>query len=307
MIYQKQSVTVLAPAKLNLSLDVVGLLPNGYHDLDMVMQTISLYERITLRRSEGLKLRLPGSFVPPNEKNTAYKAALAFFYYTGLLAGADITVQKRVPVRAGMAGGSADAAGVLVGLNELYGAQLSMSELCAMGADIGADVPFALMGGTCRVKGMGDLLKPLPPCPDCWFAVVMPSVGISTPEAFKRYDTMGSPIHPDCERQEAAIRAGDLAGICAAAGNALEACSGAQETPAICALLDHHGARKSLMTGSGAAVFGIFDEQERAEQAVEALKAEYEQVYLARPVRGGARLERPVLHPSRKRASGGRD
>ena len=119
MVYQKQLVVVLAPAKLNLSLDVAGLLPNGYHDLDMVMQTIDLYERITLRRSADLTLRLPGSFVPPNDKNTAYKAAVAFFHYTGLLAGVDITIQKHVPVRAGMAGGSADAAGVLVGLNEL--------------------------------------------------------------------------------------------------------------------------------------------------------------------------------------------
>ena len=129
---QYRSVTVLAPAKLNLAYKRVGLLPNGYHDLDMVMQTIDLYERITLRRSADLTLRLPGSFVPPNDKNTAYKAAVAFFHYTGLLAGVDITIQKHVPVRAGMAGGSADAAGVLVGLNELYNAQLSMSELCAI-------------------------------------------------------------------------------------------------------------------------------------------------------------------------------
>ena len=189
---QYRSVTVLAPAKLNLSLDVVGTLPNGYHDLDMVMQTIDLYEKITLRRSHDLTLNLPGSFVPANDKNTAVKAALAFFAYTGLLAGVDMTIYKRVPVRAGMAGGSADAAGVLVGLNELYGAKLSMSELCAIGAGIGADVPFALMGGTCRVRGVGDLMKALPPCPDCWFVVAMPSVGVSTPEAFARYDTMGS-------------------------------------------------------------------------------------------------------------------
>ena len=132
----KRSVTVLAPAKLNLSLDVVGTLPNGYHDLDMVMQTIDLYEKITLRRSNGLSLTLPGSFVPVNDKNTAIKAAVAFFRYTGLLAGVDMTIYKRVPVRAGMAGGSADAAGVLVGLNELYDAHLSMSELCAIGAGI---------------------------------------------------------------------------------------------------------------------------------------------------------------------------
>ena len=287
---QKKTVTVLAPAKLNLSLDVVGTLPGGYHDLDMVMQAITLHETLVLRRSRYLNVRMPGSFVPVNEKNTAVKAALTFFHYTGLLAGVDITIHKQVPVRAGMAGGSADAAGVLVGMNELYGARLSMSELCALGASIGADVPFALMGGTCRVKGVGDLLKPLPPCPDCFFVVVMPSVGISTPEAFQRYDRMGSPLHPDCERQEAAIRAGDLPGLCAAAGNALEHCSGATETPAIRALLDEHGALTSLMTGSGAAVFGVFDAEDKAQAAAEALRARYKQVYLARPDRGGARV-----------------
>ena len=174
-----QSVTVLAPAKLNLSLDVVGLLPGGYHALDMVMQAVDLYEQVSLRRSGGLQLRAPGSRVPLNEKNTAYKAALAFFHYTGLLAGADITLRKNTPVRAGMGGGSADAAAVLVGLNALYAAHLSMSELCALGASIGADVPFALMGGTCRVQGLGDMLKALPPCPECWFTVVMPGTEAS--------------------------------------------------------------------------------------------------------------------------------
>lgn len=294
---QKQSVTVIAPAKLNLSLDVVGLLPNGYHDLDMVMQAITLREQLTLRRSETLNVRMPGSFVPVNDKNTAVKAAMAFFHYTGLLAGVDITIRKTVPVRAGMAGGSADAAGVLVGMNELYGARLSMSELCAIGAGIGADVPFALMGGTCRVRGVGDLLKPLPPCPDCWFVVVMPSVGISTPEAFQRYDQMGSPVHPDCEQQEAAVRAEDLRGVCAAAGNALEHCSGATETPGICELLNQNGALTSLMTGSGAAVFGVFEAEESARAAADALRGQYTQVYLARPTRGGARV---VPEPRRR-------
>ncbi len=287
---QKQSVTVIAPAKLNLSLDVVGLLPNGYHDLDMVMQAITLREQLTLRRSDTLDVRMPGSFVPVNDKNTAVKAAMAFFHYTGLLAGVDITIHKTVPVRAGMAGGSADAAGVLVGMNELYGARLSMSELCALGATIGADVPFALMGGTCRVQGVGDFIKALPPCPPCWFVVVMPSVGVSTPEAFQRYDTMGSPNHPDCQAQEDAIRAGDLAGVCRWAGNALEHCSGAEETPAIRKLLDEAGACTSLMTGSGAAVFGIFDDESKARAARTALQKQYKKVYLAKPDLGGARV-----------------
>ena len=291
---RKQNVvTVLAPAKLNLALDVVGLLPNGYHDLDMTMQAITLYERVVLRRSPYLNLRLPGSLVAPNNKNTAIKAALAFFHYTGLLAGVDITIYKNVPVRAGMAGGSADAAAVLVGLNALYGAHLSMSELCALGAKIGADVPFALMGGTCRVQGVGDVMKALPPCPDCWFTVVMPDYGVSTPEAFAAYDRVGSSRHPDCEAQEAAIRAEDLAAVCAAAGNALEECSGAKDNEAIKAALCEHGALTALMTGSGAAVFGVFPTEEAARGAAEALKAQWPQVYVAQPDRGGARVISP--------------
>lgn len=288
-----KQVTVLAPAKLNLSLDVVGQMPNGYHALDMVMQTITLYERIHLRKANDIRLRLPGSRVPANKKNTAYKAALAFFHYTGLLAGVEIEIHKRTPVRAGMAGGSADAAAVLVGLNVLYNAKLSLSELCAVGAALGADVPFALLGGTCRVQGIGDMMKPLPPCPSCWFVVVMPSAGVSTPEAFAKYDQVGSSIHPDCAAQEAAVRAGDLQGICAAFGNALEECSGAVETPRIRQLLCEYGAVASQMTGSGAAVFGVFETQAQAQFAVKALRQEYHQVYLAQPDRGGARVITP--------------
>ena len=285
-----QSVHLLAPAKLNLSLDVVGILPGGYHALDMVMQAVSLYEQVTLRRSMDLVVRIPGSRIPTGPKNTAYKAALAFFYYTGLLAGADITIRKSVPVRAGMGGGSADAAAVLVGLNTLYGAHLSMTELCALGASVGADVPFALMGGTCRVQGLGDLIKALPPCPDCWFTVVMPGYGISTPAAFAAYDQIGSPTHPDCAAQETAIRSGDLEGLCSAAGNALEVCAGGADTAALKEALTAHGARAALMTGSGAAVFGIFETEDAARQAASALEAAGRQVYTLRPDRGGARV-----------------
>lgn len=285
-----QSVHLLAPAKLNLSLDVVGILPGGYHALDMVMQAVSLYEQVTLRRSVDLVVRIPGSRIPTGPKNTAYKAALAFFYYTGLLAGADITIRKSVPVRAGMGGGSADAAAVLVGLNTLYGAHLSMTELCALGASVGADVPFALMGGTCRVQGLGDLIKALPPCPDCWFTVIMPGYGISTPAAFAAYDQIGSPTHPDCAAQETAIRSGDLNGLCSAAGNALEVCAGGADTAALKEALTAHGARAALMTGSGAAVFGIFETEDAARQAASALEAAGRQVYTLRPDRGGARV-----------------
>ena len=289
-----QKVSVLAPAKLNLSLDVMGTLPGGYHALDMVMQAVSLYEQVTLRRSADLVVRLPGSRVPPGPKNTAYKAALAFFHYTGLLAGVDITIHKTVPVRAGMGGGSADAAAVLVGLNALYGARLSMTELCALGASVGADVPFALMGGTCRVQGLGDLIKALPPCPDCWFTVIMPGYGISTPAAFAAYDQIGSPTHPDCAAQEAAIRAENLSGLCAAAGNALEVCAGGADTAALKQALLDQGAKAALMTGSGAAVFGIFEAEEPARRAAEALAAAGRQIFTLRPDRGGARIVKAI-------------
>ncbi len=285
-----KTVTVLAPAKLNLALDVVGLLPNGYHDLDMTMQAIDIYEKITLKKSRTISLTLPGSFVPANDKNTAIKAAIAFFQWVGLAAGVSMRIEKNIPVRAGMAGGSADAAGVLVGLNALYNAQLSVGELCAIGATIGADVPFAILGGTCRVQGVGDFLKPLPPLPACRFVVVMPNYGVSTPAAFAAYDTVGSSVHPDCFAQENAIKTGDFAAICASAGNALEECSGARDTAEIKDALYAHGASLAMMTGSGAAVFGMFTaaDSAKAQAAAEALRGTYSAVYLAKPAPHGA-------------------
>ncbi len=287
-----QTVNVLAPAKLNLALDVLGLLDNGYHSLDMLMQTVDIYEKITITKSEDLTLRLPKSTVPVNEKNTAIKAAVAFFKEVGLLSGAKIVIEKNIPVRAGMAGGSADAAGVLVGLNALYKAKLTLGELCAIGATIGADVPFALMGGTCRVQGVGDFLKPLPPLIPCYFVIAMPNEGVSTPAAFAKYDELGSSIHPDCDMQERAIRAGQLERICATTGNALEETSGTNETADIKKILLKHGAYAALMTGSGAATYGIFAKEDlrNAEKAAEVLQKKYKQVYIAKPVSGGAKV-----------------
>ena len=146
------------------------------------------------------------------------------------------------------------------------------------------------MGGTCRVQGVGDFLKALPPMPDCWFTVVMPDYGVSTPEAFAAYDKVGSSIHPDCEAQEVAIRAEDLSALCAAAGNALEECSGAKDTEAIKTLLREHGALTALMTGSGAAVFGVFADETSARAAAEAARQRWKQIYVAQPDRGGARV-----------------
>lgn len=286
----KNGVTVLAPAKLNLTLDITGLAPNGYHTMDMLMQAVSLYERVTVRKSRGLHLALPGSRVAPGAHNTAMKAALAFFAETGLLAGADITVRKAVPVRAGMAGGSADAAAVLVGLNALYGAQLPLETLCRLGRGIGADVPFAIVGGTARAQGIGELLTPQPPCPPCWITVCMPAAGVSTPAAFARYDTVGTPVHPDTPAACAALAAGDLAALAAQMGNALQFSSESRHNGPICETLRAHGALAAQMTGSGAAVFGVFREEAAAQAARTALLRHYPQCWVVLPVPHGAHV-----------------
>lgn len=280
-------VVVQAPVKLNLALDILGLAPNGYHEVDMVMQAIGLYERVEVARSMGYSLRCPGSGIPTDDKNTATKAARAFFEETGLLAGADITLHKRCPTRAGMGGGSADAAAVLVGLNALYGARLSLEEMQAMGLAAGADVPFALQGGTARATGIGQQLAALPPLQKGWFAIAMPQQGVSTPEAYQRYDELGSPVHPDIPAMVAALGAGSLPAVAAEMQNALEFANGGESAPKIRAALDAAGALGSMMTGSGAAVFGLFAEEAAARAAAETLKGLARQVFVAPPVAQG--------------------
>lgn len=286
-----RGVTVKAPAKLNLALDITGIAPNGYHTMDMVMQTVNLYETVTLHRATGITVTLPGSRVAGGPGNTASKAALAFFNETGLLAGVDITIHKKIPVRAGMAGGSADAAAVLVGLNALYGAKLSVPQLCSMGAAIGADVPFSILGGTARVGGIGEILTPIAPCVPCFFVVCMPAFGVSTPEAFARYDLLGTDTHPAVGALQSAIEHKDYAAMCAAMGNALMASSSAKATnDDICATLCQNGADTALMTGSGAAVFGVFANEEAAHAAKRILRKKYAQTWVLTPCAHGAQV-----------------
>ena len=281
---QYRSVTVLAPAKLNLSLDVVGTLPNGYHDLDMVMQTIDLYEKITLRRSHDLTLNLPGSFVPANDKNTAVKAALAFFAYTGLLAGVDMTIYKRVPVRAGMAGGSADAAAVLRALRELVSPTLTDERLEQISASVGSDVPFCIRGGTQLAEGRGEKLTVLKPAPRFFVAVCKPDFPISTPALFARVDGVTITDRPDTDAMLAAIEHGDADTLCANVRNVFEQALDGEQRERIetikCDLLAY-GAKTSAMTGSGSVVFGLFSDKAACRRACEALQGECVKTFCA--------------------------
>lgn len=286
------SVIVSAPAKLNLTLDITGIEPNGYHTMDMLMQTVDLAERVTLAKACDICITATGARLPAGPNNTAYKAAVAFFRETGLLAGVHIHIEKKVPIRAGMAGGSADAAAVLVGLNALYNARLTRTELCALGAGVGADVPFAVCGGTARVGGFGEKIAPLPPLMDCRFVVVMPGYGISTPEAFANYDRVGTEKRPNNEAAAAALAAGDYDALMPCLANVLEKASGGADTEAICTVLRQHGADTALMTGSGAAVYGIFKTADAAQQAADAAKKRWQKVWVLAPCAEGAKIEK---------------
>ena len=284
---RKQNVvTVLAPAKLNLALDVVGLLPNGYHDLDMTMQAITLYERVVLRRSPYLNLRLPGSLVAPNNKNTAIKAALAFFHYTGLLAGVDITIYKNTPVRAGMAGGSADAAAVLRALNRHYDYPFSIYALAELGAEVGSDVPFCTLGGTVLCQGRGERLRKLPDLPETLFVVCKPDFPVSTPELYRRLDETAIARRPDHTAMEAAIVQGDVGAIAGQLCNVFEPVVTEKhlELNYIKSLMNSYGALGFAMSGSGPSVYAIAPSFEYAAVICTMLKDNYPQVFIAKTV-----------------------
>ena len=294
--------TLQACAKINLFLDITGRRPDGYHLLTGVMQSVSLADTVTISLSpadeDSVRLTCSDRALPTDRGNLAFRAAEAFLAHTRADGGrktalrATVHIEKHIPYPAGLAGGSTDAAAVLRGLNRLAGEPLDAASLEMLGGKLGADVPFCIRGGACITEGVGDVLNPCPPLPDCDILIACAGEGVSTPEAFAAYDTVGSSIHPDCEAQEKAIRAGDLDAVCAAAGNALEECSGAKDNEAIKALLRAHGAVTALMTGSGAAVFGVFRDEAAARTAAAAAKRQWPQVYVAKPDRGGARVIR---------------
>lgn len=280
-------VKIQAPAKLNLALDILGTTPQGYHTLDMIMQTISLFDTITLEKSDHYSLCVSNSAIPTDARNTATKAAQLFFAHTGIQSLVQISIQKQIPEQAGMAGGSADAAAVLIGLNALYNTNLSIQTLCALGAQIGADVPFSILGGTARVTGIGEILTPLVTIPPCWFAVAMPSVGNSTPTAYANYDKLGTPIRPNVSAMQTAIEQQNLIGITQNMQNALEFSNSTPQTARIHAILQQQNALASMMTGSGAAVFGVFKTKNQAETAAKALTQVTPTTFTVCPTRSG--------------------
>ncbi len=288
-------VTATAPAKINLTLDITGRREDGYHLVHTILQGISLRESVVVweEKNPGIALAITGADLPVDERNTAWKAAAVFQEKTGhLLRGIGIRVHKRVPMGAGLAGGSADAAAVLAALNELAGTRLRPDELCGLGEQVGADVPFCILGGTAVGTGIGTILNPLPDLPDCWIVVAKPDDSISTAEAYRKLDTAADLPVSRASVMEDAICSGDLITVGRELCNAFDAVTSLPGVEEIKRVMRAHRTLGCQMTGSGSAVFGLFDEWAAAERCAAVLKLQWEETFLCRLDPAGARVER---------------
>jgi len=281
---------ILAPAKLNLSLDILRKREDGYHDLKMVMHSVSLCDTLTLERTggEGIQVSTNLTFLPNNDKNLAAVAARRFAEATGCSAeGLLIQIQKQIPVCAGMAGGSSDAAAVLRALNREAGEPLNVAQLAAVGETVGSDVPYCVVGGTALVEGRGEIVTPLPKLPECWFVICKPNFSISTPELFSKVNVKKLRCRPDTDGILSALETGDLEGVARRMYNVFEDVLDSRKKGEIADLrsaLVGHGALGSVMSGSGPTVFAIFTNKEEAQAACEDMRQDYRQTFLARSV-----------------------
>ncbi|HWP52047.1 MAG TPA: 4-(cytidine 5'-diphospho)-2-C-methyl-D-erythritol kinase [Clostridia bacterium] len=289
------TITAKAFGKINLTLAITGRRADGYHTLYSVMQSISLCNVVKVFRTEGggVTLNCDDPALPVDERNTAYRAALAFFSAAGLPrhTGIFVKLQKRVPYQAGLGSASADAAGVLAACNALFEKPLEQARLLEIAAKIGADVPFCLTGGTKLATGIGEVFTELPNCPDCTLLLLHPGVGVSTPEAYQRFDALHNPVQPDPAPMLAALHNGDLRQMAAACGNVFEQCCPVAAVATMKAALINVGALGSGMSGSGTAVYGIFADASSAEKAREALLPFGWQSWLANSVGCGVLVE----------------
>ena len=281
-----------AYAKLNLTLDVLGLLDDGYHDLEMVMQSVSLYDSVAVRIGCGGDVSCISNipYIPNDERNIVVKAARAFLAATGIdCGGIAVAVEKRIPSSAGVAGGSADGAAVLRLLNELCNFPLSDEKLCEVGLTVGADVPFCLMGGTALACAKGEAMTEISALPDCFFVIAKPARGMSTKTVFAEIDNHPIEKHPDTRAMLSAIENGDIMSVAANVYNVFEPVVSAdvRDISRIKEALLQNGALCAAMTGSGSAVFGIFTGCEEAKKAKRRLAGRYADVFIARPVCSG--------------------
>ncbi len=284
---------VRANAKINLFLDILGTLDNGYHSLYMIMQSVDLYDTVTVipDAAKGIRLYCETAGIPLDGRNTAFRAAEAFFEATGIEIGAQIRIEKRIPTAAGLAGGSADAAAVLYALNDLSGQPLTAVELSAVGVKIGADVPFCLQGGTALAQDIGEVLSPLPLLSDCTIVLAKPAQGVSTKEAYAAYDAAWWIRHPKNPLMLSAAVKGDLKETARYCENVFEQVVDVPRRADIKYIMREAGAIAACMTGSGSTVFGLFEKKEDAKRCADALKSVVPEIFLTKPQSRGVYFE----------------
>ena len=284
-----KSMTQKAPAKVNLALDILGRREDGYHDMYMVMQSISLCDTVGVREADaGFQLHTGGDFIAAGKKTLEQRAAEAFFQRIGRpMPGLEVTLEKVTPAYAGLGGGSADVAALLRILRDAYAPDLPTEELEKIGFTVGSDMPFCVRGGTALAEGRGEILTDLKPLPACWFVLCKPDFGIPTPTLFAQVDGSELRRRPDIAGMKAALDAGDLEGAVSRLGNVFEEVLPEEyhEVFRIKGKLLELGAMNAAMSGSGPTVFGIFRDRQAAEDAWKTLKRRYGQSYLAQPLK----------------------
>lgn len=281
---------VKACAKINLMLDILGKREDGYHDLYMLMQSVDLCDIVTVEKRKRMFLSCSDPSIPADKTNIAWKAAKEFFKATGIKGAAKIHIQKNIPSQAGLAGGSADGAAVIVALDKLYETNLHYTKLCKIGAKVGADVPFCIVGKTRICTGIGDKMELIRPIENCSILLVKPHCDVSTAKAYAEYDKYGWRRKPDQKGIVRAIKFSDLKETARLCENVFEQFIEVGERPEIKAIMRKHGALGSCMSGSGPTVFGIFETEQQAKAAYDELKPKYDESFITNPTYFGCKV-----------------
>lgn len=282
-------ISVRCPAKINLSLDVTGKRDDGYHLLKMIMQSVELFDTVNVVKTrEGINIYSNNKDIPSNEDNICFKAAEIMLKEFSVEGGLDIFIDKKIPVAAGLAGGSTDGAGVIFGINKLYNLNLSIDEMMKIGVRVGADVPYCFVSRTALAEGIGEILTPLKPT-EAWCVIAKPNLSISTREVYTNLKIDEIPRHPDIEKIISYIEKGDIQNLAQNMVNVLETVT-MKKYPIIFEIkniMNEFHALGSLMSGSGPTVFGLFKDFEKAENCYNRLRDYLKEVYLVKTYNGG--------------------
>lgn len=286
-------IKVLAPAKINLTLDIIGKRPDGYHNLETIMQTVSLYDTVTVTETDSgdITVSCDKEGIPCDSTNIVYKAAKSFFKYTETEnRGIHIHIEKKIPSQAGLGGGSSDGAAVVLALNRLYDLRMKEEQLCEICAPVGADVPFCLLGGTRLARETGTQTSAVRSLHKCKIVICKPPVNVSTKEAYEKADRLPAKGAVITDLAVRSLYSMSMPQICSTLYNDFEVALKLEQVSAVKKIMYRHKANGASMSGSGSAVFALFVSEKKAEKCAEALRKEYSEVFVAEPVKDGCKI-----------------